>query len=146
VEAEIEARQAADVPDVVATLSPLIRTRHPTGGQPVILLPSRRGPMPVEGQPGIYIPMCQPSIYVDGMLMPEGFDPGHLRPEQLAAVELYLGMDTPVEYPDRGGCGGSVLLWTRDGEPGGPALTWGRAAVGGAALAVIFALGLGAIP
>lgn len=147
VKEEIERRNAIDVPDVVASMSPIIRTRHPISGEPVILLPSRGEPRPVlsmQGLPtGISIPMCHPTVYLDGVAMAEEFDARLVRPEELAAVELYFGLEAPPQYPDLGNCGGTVLLWTTPGTPDGPRLTWGRVIAGGLAVAAGLLVGLG---
>jgi len=56
---------------------------------------------------------CVLAVYVDGRL--ETFDPDLdlIPPEQLAAVEVYIGIDTPVQYGVNS-CG-VILLWTRRG-------------------------------
>ena len=66
-----------------------------------------------RGQPSASGP-CVLSVYVDGML--ERIDPNLdlVPPEQLAAIEVYIGIDAPIQYSVNR-CG-VILLWTRRGN------------------------------
>ena len=55
----------------------------------------------------------QPSIYVDGMLMPN--EPNSLfwlNPENVLAVEVYRDSEAPLKY--KTAFGGVILIWTKD--------------------------------
>ena len=65
-----------------------------------------------RGQPSANGP-CVLSVYVDGLL--ERLDPNLdlVPPEQLAAIEVYVGINAPAQYAVNR-CG-VILLWTRRG-------------------------------
>jgi len=56
---------------------------------------------------------CVPSVYVDGVLMADGYETvDDLAPQQVAGIEVYAGLgEAPVQYQNNG-CG-VVLVWTK---------------------------------
>ena len=54
---------------------------------------------------------CVLSVYVDGRLETLDPDLDQIPPEQLEAIEVYIGIDMPVQYA-LNPCG-VILLWTR---------------------------------
>ena len=59
---------------------------------------------------------CQLDIYVDGVRRPPDYDLNEIPPAQVEAVEVYQGLDIPIEFQgfSRTGCG-VVLIWTKRG-------------------------------
>lgn len=56
---------------------------------------------------------CPPAVFLDGGLMPD-FRVNDIAPEDIQAIEVYQGAETPVQYDVVDGCG-AVLIWTRSG-------------------------------
>lgn len=58
---------------------------------------------------------CEPALWLDGIPL-SGELLGQVdmlaRPDELDALEVYLGLETPFEFQRRGTCG-AILLWTR---------------------------------
>ncbi len=81
---------------------------------------------------------CRPTLYIDGaqtMSTSMSIDQ-MLHPEEVQAIEIYRGPETPVEY-QRNSCG-AILVWTRPGGAhGGIALWKGLLIVGGALTALL---------
>jgi len=75
---------------------------------------------------------CQPEIIVDGMRTTIGNDIDHvLPPRDVEAVEVYKGVELPVEFGNNS-CG-AIVVWTRRPEnTGGHGLTWTRIGIAGA--------------
>lgn len=79
---------------------------------------------------------CIPSIYVDGMQLNrmrrgESLDL-YVSLSDIEGIEVYRGAEQPGGvYYDQTGCG-LVLVWTKRGDPNGPAFSWTRLAVGAA--------------
>jgi hypothetical protein len=67
-------------------------------------------------------PTCQPALFIDGMLVRDNMtdagdvvlDFNRVPPEQIAAIEVYVGALTPLEFRQNN-CG-SVLVWTKRGS------------------------------
>jgi Carboxypeptidase regulatory-like domain len=65
------------------------------------------------------LPGCEPAVFLDGMLIqdqtaePRLLDFNRVPPEQVAAVEVYVGANTPIEFK-RTSCG-AVVIWTKRG-------------------------------
>jgi TPR repeat protein len=60
---------------------------------------------------------CQLDIYVDQVRQPTSYNFNEIPPMQVEAVEIYQGLDTPVQFQRRSsesGCG-VVLVWTKRG-------------------------------
>ena len=102
-----------------ATLTDLVRVAPATmiidGGPGRSLLRfTRQVGMGTGGLPG-----CEPAVYLDGMLIqdqstePRLTDFNRVPPSAVEAIEVYVGVNTPLEYR-RNPCG-SVLIWTRRG-------------------------------
>ncbi|HUF50755.1 MAG TPA: hypothetical protein VMN60_07980 [Longimicrobiales bacterium] len=127
---EIERRAAPTLPALVSTMSPRVRTVAPITGLEVILLPA----------PGTEYRVCTPVMYIDGIRAADALANNILVPENLEAVELYIGAQAPVQYG--GGTCGVVLFWTRRGaDADSPFLTWKRAAAAAVVIAVILLFG-----
>ncbi|MGD8278800.1 MAG: TonB-dependent receptor [Gemmatimonadota bacterium] len=70
---------------------------------------------------GLDGPVCEPALYVDGALVRDNMTDGggvvldfnRVPPEQIAAIEVYVGALTPLQYRQNN-CG-SVLVWTKRG-------------------------------
>jgi hypothetical protein len=81
--------------------------------------------------------VCEPAIFIDGVRVrqfPESTVDDLLSPETLEAVEVYTSVaGAPVQFTEPGTCG-SVLFWTRQGEPGAK-FSWKRLLIGAGALA-----------
>ena len=66
-------------------------------------------------------PVCEPALFIDGMLVTDSLsdvggrvlDFNRVPPEQIAALEVYVGALTPLEYR-KNDCG-SILVWTKRG-------------------------------
>ncbi|MGD8278482.1 MAG: TonB-dependent receptor [Gemmatimonadota bacterium] len=62
---------------------------------------------------------CEPAVFVDGALVqdqliePRLLDFNRVPPPAVAGIEVYIGVNTPLEYR-RNACG-SVLIWTKRG-------------------------------
>lgn len=78
---------------------------------------------------------CTPAIYIDGVHMNrEGraLVDEYVHPTSIEGIEIYRGVGgAPVQYQDRRGCG-SILIWTRQGEPSDEPFSWWKLAIGGA--------------
>ncbi|MGD8279567.1 MAG: carboxypeptidase regulatory-like domain-containing protein, partial [Gemmatimonadota bacterium] len=60
---------------------------------------------------------CQLDVYVDNVRRPDSYDFNEIPPMQVEALEIYQGLDTPVNFRRRSsesGCG-VVLIWTKRG-------------------------------
>lgn len=59
---------------------------------------------------------CQLDIYVDGARRSTNYDLNEIPPLQIEAVEVYQGLDVPIDFQrgSRTGCG-VVLIWTKRG-------------------------------
>ena len=57
---------------------------------------------------------CVLSVWVDGVLDRSGLNINEIDPNQLEAVEVYTGLETPAQY-SRGDRCGVILVWTRRG-------------------------------
>ena len=59
---------------------------------------------------------CQLDVYVDGVRRPPDYNLNEIPPPQVEAVEVYQGLDIPIEFQgfSRTGCG-VVLIWTKRG-------------------------------
>lgn len=60
---------------------------------------------------------CQLDVYVDQVRRPPEFDFNEIPPMQVEAVEVYQGLDVPINYQRRSsetGCG-VVMIWTKRG-------------------------------
>jgi len=68
---------------------------------------------------GGQLPGCEPAVFVDGTLVqdqlrgPRLLDFNRVPPPAVAGIEVYIGVNTPLEYR-RNPCG-SVLIWTKRG-------------------------------
>jgi hypothetical protein len=86
---------------------------------------------------------CTPAVFVDGMQMNRGTRANvneYVTPEMIEGIEIYRGAaESPAQYQDRGGCG-TILIWTRRGDPSGRPWSWWRAAIGGGVLLVMILL------
>ena len=56
---------------------------------------------------------CLPAVFVDGMLFADGATALDrlVSAQDVAAMEVYVGMQTPAQF-QRNGCG-SVLVWSK---------------------------------
>lgn len=81
--------------------------------------------------------VCEPGIFIDGVRVrqfPEATIDDLLGPESLEAVEVYTSSaGAPVQFTEPGTCG-TVLFWTRQGEPGAK-FSWKRLLIGVGAIA-----------
>lgn len=65
------------------------------------------------------IPGCEPAVFVDGMLIQDQLEEPRLQdfnrvpPNAVAAMEVYVGSNTPLEY--RKTACGAVVIWTKRG-------------------------------
>jgi len=65
------------------------------------------------------LPGCEPDVFLDGVLIqdqlsePRLLDFNRVAPTAVAGIEVYIGVNTPLEYK-RNTCG-SVLIWTKRG-------------------------------
>jgi TPR repeat protein len=106
--AEIQALAPEVLSDLIYRVPGVIVERAPQPGAPAIVYSRRRTGATDEG--------CRLEIYLDGVRM-EGYDFDEVTPMQVEALEIYQGLDVPVEYQRRSsqsGCG-IVLVWTRRG-------------------------------
>ncbi|MEJ2219102.1 MAG: Plug domain-containing protein, partial [Gemmatimonadota bacterium] len=81
---------------------------------------------------------CRPTLFIDGaetMSTSMSIDQ-MLRPEEIQAVEVYRGPETPPQY-QRNACG-AILVWTRPGGAHGGIALWKGLLIMGGALAAIF--------
>ena len=84
---------------------------------------------------------CRPEVFVDGLRMipPFPFDQV-LGVQDVEAIEVYRGAETPAQYATTSGCG-SVVVWTRRPTQGeAQPFSWKRFFVGVGFLAAGFAL------
>jgi hypothetical protein len=66
-------------------------------------------------------PVCEPALFIDGAMVRDNMtdaggvvlDFNRVPPEQVAAIEVYVGALAPLEYRQNN-CG-SILVWTRRG-------------------------------
>lgn len=132
---EIDARAPPTLPSLVGSMSPRVRTVAPITGRETILLASSRYELGV----------CEPFFYIDGVRVrvDEVLGSRVLAPENLEAVELYVGgAQAPVQYNAGSDCG-VVLFWTRAGaDADAPRASWKRIALGGAIAAFILFVGV----
>lgn len=64
---------------------------------------------------------CEPALYVDGLVVRDNLtddggrvlDFNRVPPEQIAAIEIYVGVHTPLQFRQNN-CG-SILVWTKRG-------------------------------
>ena len=60
---------------------------------------------------------CEPSVYLDGLHV-SGVTGGALdvwvHPDEIAGIEVYAGLGTPIEYQDGENACGAILIWTKD--------------------------------
>jgi hypothetical protein len=85
---------------------------------------------------------CEPAFYVDGvrLLAQSGSVDEVLIPATVAGVEIYSSSaGAPVMYADSRGCG-SILFWTRTGEPDDRPFSWKRLAFGVGGVVVLILL------
>lgn len=70
---------------------------------------------------GFASPVCEPAFYIDGLVIRDNLtDPGgrvldfdRVPPGQIAAIEVYMGAGTPLEFRQND-CG-AVVIWTKRG-------------------------------
>lgn len=130
---EIDARAAPTLAALVGSMSPRVRTAAPITGRETIMIASPRSDVGV----------CIPYFYVDGVRADGTLDSNFLLPEQVEAVELYVGgAQAPIQYIGGSECG-VVLFWTRSGvDAGAPGVSWKRIALGGVIAAFILFVGV----
>jgi hypothetical protein len=69
---------------------------------------------------GSSLPGCEPAVFLDGMLIQDQIEEPRLQdfnrvpPSAVAAVEVYVGSNTPLQYR-RTACG-AVVIWTKRGS------------------------------
>ena len=81
-------------------------------GNPATVVSRRRG--------GGTETACRLDIYLDGVRM-DSYDFNEVAPNQVEALEVYQGLDVPIQYQRRSsesGCG-IVLIWTKRGPSAG---------------------------
>jgi hypothetical protein len=85
---------------------------------------------------------CEPAIFIDGVRVrqfPESTIDDLLTPESLEGVEVYTSSaGAPTQFTEPGTCG-TVLFWTRQGEPGAK-FSWKRMLVAAATVAGVILL------
>lgn len=122
---EIESRFASQTTDLLRT-EPSIRI----GGRSNEVLITRGGG-------------CTPAIFIDGVHMNrqgEAIVDDYVHPSSIEGIEIYRGVaGAPVQYQDRRGCG-SILIWTRQGEPSDEPFSWLKLVIGGAGFAALLLL------
>jgi hypothetical protein len=132
---EIDARAAPTLPSLVGSMSPRVRTVAPITGRETILLASSSYELGV----------CEPFLYIDGVRVrvDEVLGSRVLAPDNLEAVELYVGAaQAPAQYMAGAECG-VVLFWTRVGtDEAAPRVSWKRIALGAAIAALILFVGV----
>jgi hypothetical protein len=85
---------------------------------------------------------CDPTIYVDGVRLLEQGAPldDVVDAETVAGIEVYASSaGAPPMYADTRGCG-SILFWTRTGEPSDRPFSWKRLGFGAAGVLVLILL------
>jgi hypothetical protein len=59
---------------------------------------------------------CTAAVWVDGIRTPDPLDLSYIRPNEIAAIEVYQPADTPLEFQSSRGTGagcGAVVVWTK---------------------------------
>ena len=57
---------------------------------------------------------CKPTIYIDGSPVLGDVSPNtFVRPNDVEAMEIYRGADTPAEFQRMNGGCGAIVIWTR---------------------------------
>jgi TPR repeat protein len=101
--AEIESLLPEQLSDLVRRVNGIVLEGGRGVGAPVRVMSFRRE-------------NCQLDIYVDGVRRLSDYNLNEIPPQQVEAVEVYQGLDVPIEFQrvSQTGCG-VVLIWTKRG-------------------------------
>jgi Carboxypeptidase regulatory-like domain/TonB-dependent Receptor Plug Domain len=131
---DLDGRAHARVTDILRTVPGItmvpVRARGRSGPERYIVA--------MRGSPGL----CEPAVYVDGVLVRQGAGATldeFITPDMLEGAEIYTStVGAPSQYQQPGACG-VILFWTRQGD-GGEKFSWKRLLIAAGGVAAVILL------
>jgi outer membrane receptor protein involved in Fe transport len=111
---EIEAVNPSSISDVIRGRVPGVRIRVGAYGPAGVSAGPAQGSVSQAVTRGIG-GLCVMGVYRDGVPEKQDLDLDQIPPEQIEAIEVFTGLEVPVQYSSGANGCGVILIWTRRG-------------------------------